>query len=395
MPILINLRNAKQENPRVKLKALIKSSGLALISGISRRHTVMLPLEACSESDIFDLHAQYRAKNPVRIDLRETSSGLIEATLLGYNGHFPTRVLWQSSAHEYRGPCDFVFSLSDGTVYLGGQKWGAVPMPMPTRRFCWLLTLSSQGKLKRRRMTSHYLPVDHQTNDARYFLGDNYVDHEAQSAGEPAHVMELMKQHQAQGPVLEVGCATGGLLSAFGREGIQSFGMDLSLWAVERAHERLGPGRVWLCNAEADHYPEELLRHAPFGTVVLWAVLEHFHNPFVVLEKLTRFTRSGSTLIINTTNAGSLSHMIFGQDWEGFFDWTHLGVEQVSVETIERELPLIGWQIATLTTHSIWDVSADPTRATLRDWCAADARFRRMLVERGLGDLITCVAVRE
>lgn len=244
-------------------------------------------------------------------------------------------------------------------------------------------------------MTSHYIPITDRTNDARYFLGDNYVDHEAQSAGEHARVMELMKQHHAASPVLEVGCATGGLLSALDKEGIQSFGLDISAWAVARSSERVGPGRVWLCDAETEPYPEELLGHAPFGTVVLWAVLEHFRNPFVVLEKLTRFTRSGITIIINTTNAGSLSSMIFGQDWEGFFDWTHVGVEQVCVDAIARELPRMDWQIATLTTHSVWDVSADPSHATMRDWCAADARFRRMLVERDLGDLITCVAVKE
>lgn len=104
----------------------------------------MLPLEACSESTIFDLHAAYRAKDPLRIDLRETCTGLIQATLLGYEGHFPSRVLWQSSTRDYRGPCEFVFSLSDGTVHLGGQNWGAAPMPTPTRRFCWILTLSVQ-----------------------------------------------------------------------------------------------------------------------------------------------------------------------------------------------------------------------------------------------------------
>ena len=30
------------------------------------------------------------------------------------------------------------------------------------------------------------------------------------------------------------------------------------------------------------------------------------------------------------------------------------------------------------------------TRATLRAWWAADARFRRLLAERDLGDLLTC-----
>jgi hypothetical protein len=101
-----------------------------------------------------------------------------------------------------------------------------------------------------------------------------------------------------------------------------------------------------------------------------------------------------ATLLINTTNADSLSHMIFGSDWEGYFDWTHLGVGQVSVTTMKQELPRIGWRISQLETEQAWDRSADPTRATLREWWASDARFRRMLSERDLGDIVTCVAVR-
>jgi hypothetical protein len=45
---------------------------------------------------------------------------------------------------------------------------------------------------------------------------------------------------------------------------------------------------------------------------------------------------------------------------------------------------------------SIIDVRA-PYRVvheTLRDWWVADARFRRLLTERDLGDFVTCVAVR-
>jgi hypothetical protein len=34
------------------------------------------------------------------------------------------------------------------------------------------------------------------------------------------------------------------------------------------------------------------------------------------------------------------------------------------------------------------------SRATLREWWAIDARFRRLLAERELGDIITCAAVK-
>jgi hypothetical protein len=100
-------------------------------------------------------------------------------------------------------------------------------------------------------------------------------------------------------------------------------------------------------------------------------------------------------LFINTTNAGSLSRFLFDTDWEGYFDSSHHGVDAVSVDSLRRELPRLGWRIAELRTHLSWDSSADPTRATVRDWWASDARFRRLLSELDRGDLVTVVACKE
>jgi 2-polyprenyl-3-methyl-5-hydroxy-6-metoxy-1,4-benzoquinol methylase len=373
-------------------KLYLKESCLAFLSRVTHRRVVMLPQEALSESDIFDLRAPYSVEDPLQIDLRETTPGLITAALIEYNGHFPNIRVWESSSSEYVGPCKFAYNLTDGTVHIAGRKWGTAPLPR-SRRFCWSFVLRSD-QVERHRITSHYQKVRNRVSDSGYFQGDNYVDHELQSKGEPARVLQLIRQHRAIGPVLEVGCATGAVLERLVKEGIPSYGIDISEWATEKAKERLGQGRVWVCDANTGKFPEALLSHGPFGVLVLWAVLEHFQKPFRVLETLTHLMAPGATLLINTTNADSLSHMIFGTDWEGYFDWTHLGVDQVSVATIRQELPRIGWRISELDTEQAWDGSADPTRATLREWYASDARFRRMLSERDLGDIITCVAVR-
>ena len=54
----------------------------------------------------------------------------------------------------------------------------------------------------------------------------------------------------------------------------------------------------------------------------------------------------------------------------------------------------LGWTIVEQRTRLIWDRSADPTHATFRDWWDSDARFRRLLDERDLGDLLFCAAVK-
>jgi hypothetical protein len=176
--------------------------------------------------------------------------------------------------------------------------------------------------------------------------------------------------------------------------GLLSFGLDISEWAVGRVGERLGPGRAWVCDVERHPLPAPMKANGPFGVLVLSSVFEHFREPFAVLAKITAIAAPGAVLVITTTNAAGLTHALFGAQWEGYFDWTHLGIDRVSVRTLRDELPRLGWRIAQLTTHRVWDGDADPTRATLREWWVADARFRRLLAEHDLGDFITCVAVK-
>jgi 2-polyprenyl-3-methyl-5-hydroxy-6-metoxy-1,4-benzoquinol methylase len=381
---------------RAGLKTLIKKVLLASVSRLTGRHAVLLPNEARDEESILAVHAPYRVEGrTLGLEVLEPNAGLLAATLLGFNGHFPTRALWDGPSRPYPGPCRIVFDPADGSVALGDAEWGRAPVPLPGRRFAWRLSWTGPDGWRKERLTGHYVPVGDRAVEGEYFQGENYVDHEAQSAGDHAHIVGLLKRHRARGPVLEVGCATGGLLAALDAAGLPSVGVDASDWAVTRAGERLGRERVWVCDVEHEPLPPEIKARGPFGAIVLAAVFEHFSDPFGVLAALTSVAAPRGLLVITTTNAGGLSRALFGGQWEGHFDWTHRGIDLVSAESLRDELPRLGWRIAELVTHWIWDASSDPTRATLREWWAADARFRRLLGERELGDLITCVAVRE
>ena len=378
----------------VALRSSLKRTLLAVASRLTGRHAVLLPPEARDEAMVIGLRAPYRVEAPtLTVDLTEPCEGWLTATLLGYKGHFPTWRLWTGSS-DYAGPSRLTLDLSSGVVSLDGREWGRVRLPLPGRRFCWRLVLAGRDGIRRGRLTGHYLPVTRGTVGSDYYHGDNYVDHEAESADENRQIVELFQRHHAHGPVLEIGCATGGLLADLEAAGLPSFGLDVSEWAVGHASERLGAGRAWVCDVERDPLPAQMTANGPFRALVLAAVFEHFHDPFAVLAKITTIAATDAVLVIATTNADGLSHLVFGSQWEGYFDWTHRGVDRVSVKALREELPRLGWRIAELTTHLVWDRAADPTRATLRDWWAADARFRRLLAERDLGDLITCVAVK-
>lgn len=381
---------------RTPLKTRAKRSLATLVSALTGRHALLLPAEAAAAESILDVVAPYRIDgSTLTVQVLETSSGVLSATLLAYAGHFPTQPVWTGTAWQYDRPCTLTLDLSTGSVGVAEREWGRVPLPLPSRRFAWYLQLRNSDGHTRSRVTGHYSPWAPAAIADGYYHGENYVDHEAESSGDRGRIVQLLRQHHAHGPVLEIGCATGGLLATLERAGFAVVGLDASEWAVQQAAQRLGPGRVWACDVERETLPPDVVGQRPFGAFVLAAVLEHFAQPFTVLARLGDVAARGSVLVVTTTNADSLTHVLFGQHWEGYFDATHHGVDAVSVRRLRVELPRCGWHVVQLTTERIWDGNADPTHATLREWWDADARFRRLLSEHDLGDLITCVAVRE
>jgi SAM-dependent methyltransferase len=371
----------------------LKRGLLQILSAVSHRHAALLASDAADEKLIFRLAAPYRLRGRVlTIQFLEPAGGPLTATLVGYEGHFPRITLWRSAPAEYTGPVSFEFDLDSGDVRLGGQSWGRSVVP-DGRRFCWRFELvTDRGTISR--LTGHYRPGDGRPVDRSYYYGDDYVDYAEQSQGDHAMVLRLLREFHAQSPLLEIGCATGQLLAALAREDYDVFGVDFSEWAIEQAAIALGPGRAFRSDVEADGFAPAIRARAPFGAVVLWMVLEHFRDPFVVLAALRTITRAGSVVFIYTTNADSLSHRIFGGDWEGYFDWTHHGIDRISVRTLRDAFAPPHWDLVRLTTGTFWAVDADPLVATVREWFDADARFRRLLAERDLGDFLLCVAVR-
>jgi len=379
------------------LTSRLKNLALSGLSRLTGRTARLLPAEARSEDRILAVKAPYRLEGPrVDLEILHPGPGCLAVEVLGYERHFPTRRLWSEEGLAYPGPCTLSIDLGSGAVSLAGRPAGTVPSPLPSRRFCCRLTLDDGGE-RRSRVTGHYrVMVETATGiDRAYFEGENYFDHESQSAGEAGLILHWLRRFAAAGPVLEIGCATGNVLVALAEAGFPAFGVDVSQWAIEQARERLGEDRAWVANVETQPLPPEVEARGPFGTLVLWSVFEHFRDPFATLEKLGRIAAPGALLLIQTTNADSLSHGLFGGEWEGYFDWTHLGVDRVSARSLREGLPRLGWRVEHLHTHLMWTLSADPTHATLREWYAADARFRQLLAERDLGDLVLVVARRE
>jgi 2-polyprenyl-3-methyl-5-hydroxy-6-metoxy-1,4-benzoquinol methylase len=112
-------------------------------------------------------------------------------------------------------------------VRLAGKEMGRVPLPLPTRRFCIFLRHTDGDGRTRSRLTGQYLAITREI-DEKYYSGDDYVNYEAQSSGEPQMVLDLLHKYDARGPVLEIGCATGGMIQALSTRGFDTYGVDIS-----------------------------------------------------------------------------------------------------------------------------------------------------------------------
>jgi 2-polyprenyl-3-methyl-5-hydroxy-6-metoxy-1,4-benzoquinol methylase len=125
------------------------------------------------------------------------------------------------------------------------------------------------------------------------------------------------------GAVLDVGCASGGLLAALDAEAGHREGIELDpvAAAAARAH------------ADAVHVgpvDEVDVAEAAFDVVVLGDVLEHLPDPHVALERAQRWLRPDGRLVISLPNVAHWTvrlGLLLGR-WEyrdrGILDDTHL-----------------------------------------------------------------------
>src|SRR5712692_5038668 len=182
---------------------------------MSGRQVCVLAPEARDDAMILDARAPYRVgEGRVQVDLLEPHAGTLQATLLGYVGHQPTRAIWASPPRDYSGPSRVCLDLSTGEVTVNDGAWGRVDPAAIGPRFCWRFRHTNRSGT-RERLTSHY-KVDRSADDDHgeaYYSGDNYVDYEEESRGQRIQILELLERCQAHGPLLEVGCATGRLLA--------------------------------------------------------------------------------------------------------------------------------------------------------------------------------------
>lgn len=125
----------------------------------------------------------------------------------------------------------------------------------------------------------------------------------AHIAGAEARGHSLLEQVSVDGPILEVGCGTGGFLTAAARAGRTVIGVDIAArWMVVARRRLTDAGcRVPLIAASADALP---WRDGTFSTVVADSLIEHLDDPSAALREWARVLKPGGTLIVRSPNRG-------------------------------------------------------------------------------------------
>lgn len=119
------------------------------------------------------------------------------------------------------------------------------------------------------------------------------------------------------GRLLDVGCGNGGFLMLAQQAGWQVEGLDFDAGAVEAARSR---------GLEVHHGGIELLgeRTACYDVITLCHVIEHVHDPIMILRTLHAMLKPGGVLWLDTPNLSSLGAARFGPNWRDLDPPRHL-----------------------------------------------------------------------
>lgn len=137
-----------------------------------------------------------------------------------------------------------------------------------------------------------------------------------------------------RGRVLDVGCGAGETLTELRRLGWQTEGVEPDPRAAEHAIRRGLDVKVGLL--EDQRYPS-----GSFDAITMSHVIEHVHDPIVLLAECRRVLKPNGLLVVTTPNVKSLGHHLFGRHWRVLEVPRHLTV--FSRETLTLALHEAGF----------------------------------------------------
>ena len=180
-------------------------------------------------------------------------------------------------------------------------------------RACGFMSMSpDQGNGKHVDYASLYGPGYYNLGDSlhggivRYDLGGLLKTKRPQAQD----AIRLIQRYRKTGRLLDVGCSVGVFVKVAQEAGFDAVGLDVSPMAVEFATSQLGVDARVGTLVSAD------LPHEGFEVITMWDVIEHFEDPWDMMNRIVTLLAPHGVLAVRTPNTQCLRTRL-----KGFRDW--------------------------------------------------------------------------
>ena len=152
-----------------------------------------------------------------------------------------------------------------------------------------------------------------------YYLSNNYISHGTSGEGLINRIyliirgfqlrwkFNLVNNYLLNNSLLDIGCGTGSFLHECKKHGIETFGMEPSIEASDKA-----PAGITIVNS-MEQVPE-----IDFGVITLWHVLEHAYDLNIMFEQIKKRLSNHGTIFIAVPNWESDDARHYQADWAAY-----------------------------------------------------------------------------
>ena len=178
-----------------------------------------------------------------------------------------------------------------------------------------------------------------------------------------------------KGRVLDIGCSTGDRLVLFRKMGFEAHGVEISDSADYAGRKnRLSVFKGTLSEAS---YPDGF-----FDLILLNNVIEHVHEPCVLLSEVKRILSGNGLVVIETPNIRSVQARVFKRRWTAIDPPRHLFY--FSPETLGKLLHMTGLRVCKTDFFTNW---WHPPTLVLSLFPELDPLFAWELEKKGRGNI--------
>jgi len=196
--------------------------------------------------------------------------------------------------------------------------------------------------------TSHQVAEEKKKKNSALRRGIRVIERYKDNLIRRDKLIDLSKQYFPDGPVIDVGCGGGQVMSRLDKKYVPS-GIEVSKQLSHGARKiaEARGGRVFCGNAlnGLDTFEKDF-----FVAAIMSAYFEHETAPREVLQKIRRILKPGAPLVIKVPNYGCLNRVFAQKKWCGFRYPDH--VNYWTPNTLMKIINDMGFEIVRF---NVWD----------------------------------------